>query len=121
MHLGVVSDGPSAALRDGARASVGDLIITRKNDHGLGVANGDTWRVEAVDGDQITMRQMVDADRETGERRYADDTVIYNAGRTSADLAYAVDGSTDRAGKPTSPTRSPATPRRAGPWPRASR
>ena len=96
VHLGVVSDGPSVALRDGARASVGDLIITRKNDHGLGVANGDTWRVEAVDGDQITMRQMVDADRETGERRYAEDTVIYNAGRTSADLAYAVDGSADR-------------------------
>ena len=96
VHLGVVSDGPSAALRDGARASVGDLIITRKNDHGLGVANGDTWRVEAVDGDRITMRQMVDADRETGERRYADDTVVYNAGRTSADLAYAVEGSTDR-------------------------
>ena len=72
VHLGVVSDGPSAALRDGARASVGDLIITRKNDHGLGVANGDTWRVEAVDGDRITMRQMVDADRETGERRYAE-------------------------------------------------
>ena len=122
VHLGVVSDGPSAALRYGARASVGDLIITRKNDHGLGVANGDTWRVEAVDGDRITMRQMVDADRETGERRYAEDTVVYNAGKTSADLAYAVDGSTaTRAGKPTSPTRSPGTPRRAGPWPRESR
>ena len=39
--------------------------------------------------------QMVDADRETGERRYADHTIIYNAGRTSADLAYAVDGSTE--------------------------
>ena len=95
----LVSDGPGAALRDGARASVGDLIITRKNDHGLGVANGDTWRVEAVDGDRITMRQLVDADRETGERRFADDTVIYNAGRTSADLAYAVDEHGDR-GRP---------------------
>ena len=91
VHLGVVSDGPSAALRDGARASVGDLIITRKNDHGLGVANGDTWRVEAVNGDQITMRQVVDADKETGERRYAGNTVTYGGGKTSADLAYAVD------------------------------
>ena len=98
VHLGVVGDGPSAPLRGGARASVGDLIITRKNDHGLGVANGDTWRVEAVNGDQITMRQMVDADRETGERRYADHTIIYRAGQTSADLAYAVDqhGDPDR-------------------------
>ena len=92
VHLGVVGDGPSAPLRGGARASVGDLIITRKNDHELGVANGDTWRVEAVDGDRITMRQMVDADRETGERRFADGTVVYTAARTSADLAYAVDG-----------------------------
>jgi len=92
VHLGVVSDGPSAALRDGARASAGDLIITRKNDHGLGVANGDTWQVEAVDGDRITMRQLVDADRETGERRYADQTVVYSAGKTSADLAYAITG-----------------------------
>ena len=95
VHLGLVSDGPSAALRDGARASVGDLIITRKNDHGLGVANGDTWRVEAVDGDRIVMRRMVDPDRETGARRYADSTVTYNAGKTSADLAYADDGSAE--------------------------
>jgi hypothetical protein len=56
---------------------------------GLGVANGDTWRVEAVDGDQITMRQVIDADRETGERRYADRTVVYGSGQTSADLASA--------------------------------
>jgi hypothetical protein len=97
-HLGLVERGTEAPLRDGARASVGDLIITRKNDHGLGVANGDTWRVEAVDGDRITMRQLVDADRETGERRYADHTVVYGAGKTSADLAYAVDehGGPDR-------------------------
>jgi len=92
VHLGLVSDGPSAALRDGARASAGDLIITRKNDHGLGLANGDTWRVEAVDGDRITMRQLVDADRETGERRYADQAVVYSAGKSSADLAYAITG-----------------------------
>ena len=90
-HLGLVGDGPSAALRDGARASVGDLIITRKNNHDLGIANGDTWRVEAVDGERITMRQLIDADRETGERRFADTTVTYDAGSTSADLAYAVD------------------------------
>jgi hypothetical protein len=35
-HLGLVKRGAEAALRDGARASVGDLIITRKNDHDLG-------------------------------------------------------------------------------------
>ena len=34
---------------------------------------------------------MIDADKETGERRYAEGTVTYGAGETSADLAYAVD------------------------------
>jgi conjugative relaxase-like TrwC/TraI family protein len=90
-HLGVIGDGPSAALRDGARASVGDLIITRKNNHSLGIANGDTWRVEAVDGDDITMRRMIDADRATGERQFADETIVYRGGKDAADLAYAVD------------------------------
>ena len=35
------------------------------------------------------MRQMLDADRETGERRFADDTVEYRAAKEWADLAYA--------------------------------
>ena len=64
----------------------------KKNDHNIGVANGDTWRVEAIDGDQITMRQLVDADRESGQRRYADRTVTYRDGKNNADLAYAVTG-----------------------------
>ena len=91
-HLGLVERGAEATLRNGARASVGDLIITRENDHRLGVANGDTWRVEAVDGDRITMRQVADADRETGARQYADRTIVYGDGKNSADLAYAVTG-----------------------------
>ena len=78
-HLGLVSSGAEASLRDGVKASAGDLIVTRKNDHRLGVANGNAWRVERVDGETITMRRMLDADRETGERRFADDTVTYRA------------------------------------------
>ena len=101
-HLGLVETGAEAPLREGARASVGDLIITRKNDHRLGVANGDTWRVEAVDGDNITMRQLLDAERETGARRFADRTVLYASGKDSADLAYVVDqqGDPDEGGAP---------------------
>ena len=76
-HLGLVERGAEASLRAGAKASVGDLIVTRRNDHGLGIANGNTWRVEKIDGETITMRQMLDADRETGERRFADETVEY--------------------------------------------
>ena len=88
-HLGLVERGAEASLREGAKASVGDLIVTRKIDHQLGVANGDTWRVEAVNGETITMRKMLDADRATGVRRYADTTVEYEAAREAADLAYA--------------------------------
>ena len=33
---------------DNAMASVGDLIVTRQNDHKLGIANGNAWRVEKI-------------------------------------------------------------------------
>ena len=32
-HLGLVARGAEASLREGAKASVGDIIVTRKNDH----------------------------------------------------------------------------------------
>ena len=88
-HLGLVSRGAEASLRDGAKASVGDLIVTRRNDHRLDIANGNAWRVEKIDGETITMRRMLDADRETGERRFADSTVEYKGAGQWADLAYA--------------------------------
>ena len=88
-HLGLVERGAEASLREGGKASVGDLIVTRQNDHKLGIANGNAWRVEKIDGETITMRRMLDADRETGERRFADDTVEYRAAKEWADLAYA--------------------------------
>ena len=108
-HLGLVERGTEASLREGAKASVGDLIVTRQNDHELGIANGNAWRVEKIDGETITMRQMLDADRETGERRFADETVEYRAAKEWADLAYAERPGTsgqelDR-GPPTSATR----------------
>jgi conjugative relaxase-like TrwC/TraI family protein len=88
-HLGLVGRGPEASLREGAKASAGDLIVTRQNDHRLGITNGDAWRVEHVDGETVTMRKMLDADRETGERRFAEETVVYKAAKEGADLAYA--------------------------------
>jgi hypothetical protein len=92
-HLGrVASDGPEVALRNGARASVGDLIITRENDHRLDVANGDTWRVEAINGPAVVMRKLVDCDRVTGDRQYAKATVTYYDHARSAELAYAITG-----------------------------
>jgi conjugative relaxase-like TrwC/TraI family protein len=93
-HLGHVdATGPETVLREGARASAGDLIITRENDHELGVANGDTWRVERVCEDgSVTMRQAVNCDPVTGARRFAEETITYRDAARSADLAYVVTG-----------------------------
>jgi conjugative relaxase-like TrwC/TraI family protein len=94
IHLGRVQRGPEVRLREGARASAGDLIITRHNEHELGVANGMTWRVEKADpvSNTVELRQLIDADPETGARRFAGHTIIYRNAATHADLAYAVTG-----------------------------
>jgi conjugative relaxase-like TrwC/TraI family protein len=92
-HLGLVDrDGPEARLSEGARASVGDLIITRENDHRRGLANGDTWRIEEIHGPQVVMRRALDCDRETGDRQWAEETVTYYDAEQSAELAYVITG-----------------------------
>ncbi|MEU8216688.1 MobF family relaxase [Micromonospora taraxaci] len=53
IHAGLVRAGPAVRLRDGNHASVGDIIVTRRNDRRIGdggtlVANRDQWRVDAV-------------------------------------------------------------------------
>ena len=100
IHLGLVDGtGPAVALAEGARASAGDLIICRRNDHrleagepGRTLANGDTLRVEKVlpDG-RITVRRALDCDPATGQRRWTAAAFTYG-GCATADLAYAVTG-----------------------------
>ncbi|MEU7611130.1 MobF family relaxase [Micromonospora sp. NPDC049204] len=53
IHAGLVRAGPAVRLRDGNRASVGDIIVTRRNDRRISagstyVANRDQWRVDAI-------------------------------------------------------------------------
>ncbi len=98
IHLGIVQPGREAKLADGARASAGDLIICRDNDHALeaGVpgrtlANGDTLLVESVGDGHMMVRLALDCDPETGQRRFADHAFAYR-GYATADLAYAVTG-----------------------------
>jgi len=99
IHLGVVDSGGEVGLADGARASVGDLIICRDNDHGLEagepgrtLANGDTLLIESIRGDGTVMvRRALDCDPDTGARRWTGRTFFYSGYRT-ADLAYAVTG-----------------------------
>jgi hypothetical protein len=98
VHLGLVSDGPTVRLAEGAQASVGDLILCRDNDHaieaggpGRTLANGDTLRIESIEDGSITVRRMLDSDRETGDRRWTEHAFSYGGYRT-ADLAYAITG-----------------------------
>ncbi|MFY1623775.1 MobF family relaxase [Micromonospora sp. WMMD735] len=53
---GRVQPGPSVRLRDGVAASVGDIIVTRRNDRRIAagpgyITNRDQWRIDAITGD----------------------------------------------------------------------
>ena len=51
IRLGLVDDGRTVPLAEGARAGVHDLVVNRVNDHQAGLANGDVVRVEAIEDD----------------------------------------------------------------------
>jgi len=98
IHLGLVDAGRTIRIADGARASAGDLIICRANDHrleagelGRALANGDILRIEAITRRGITVRRLLDPDLATGQRRFTDRAFCYD-GYQSSDLAYAVTG-----------------------------
>jgi conjugative relaxase-like TrwC/TraI family protein len=94
--LGVVDAGSAADIAGGARASAGDLITCTRNDHsveagepGRALANGDLLRVEAVTAGGLVVRRALDADPQTGQRRWTDRTFLYpHFG--DAELGYAV-------------------------------
>ena len=85
-------------IAEGAEASAGDLIICRRNDHGIEagesgrtLANGDILRIEAITRRGIMVRRLLGHDPATGERRFTSQAFRYD-GYQSADLAYAVTG-----------------------------
>jgi hypothetical protein len=97
-HLGLVDDGRTVPIADGAKASVGDLIICRRNDHGIqagepdrSLANGDILRIEAITGGSVMVRRLLGADPATGRRRFTAQAFGYPGYRFS-DLAYAITG-----------------------------
>ncbi len=63
-RLGGGAPGREVVLADGAHASAGDIVITRRNDRRLGVGrtdwvkNGDRWTVTAVDGRAVSVRHL---------------------------------------------------------------
>ena len=96
MRLGRVSPGPAVRIADGTRASAGDLIVCTRNDHaveagepGRMLANGDLLHVDDVLPDGLLVRRALDADPETGRRRWTDRQFLY-ANFHDAELGYAV-------------------------------
>jgi conjugative relaxase-like TrwC/TraI family protein len=96
VHLGLVDPGPAVRIADGATASAGDLIVCTKNDHsveagepGRTLANGDLLRIEQVTGRGLIVRRALDADPQTGQRRWMDRNFVYRDYRNS-ELGYAV-------------------------------
>jgi len=104
VHLGLVDGGRSVKLSNGARASVGDMIVARENDQELitdgdhELANGDIFRVEGIARDGIVVRRVLEA-TEDGSPRFAGEAVLYGARNLrTTDLAYAVTGHNGQGG-----------------------
>jgi ATP-dependent exoDNAse (exonuclease V) alpha subunit len=96
LGLGLVQQGPAITIADGGRASPGDLIVATRNDHrieagerGRTLANGDLLRIEAITEHGPIVRRALDADPETGKRRWTDRQFLF-ASYESAELGYAV-------------------------------
>lgn len=96
VHLGRVDNSREVILAGGAKAGVGDLILTRKNDRhteagesGRIVANGDLLRIEAIEDDgALTVRRATGRNAKTGARVWADRPFILDR-YDNAELGYA--------------------------------
>ena len=59
IHLGVVDASKSVELESGSSASAGDLIINRDTNYPeLGIANGDTLRIDSLDGKHAKVSKL---------------------------------------------------------------
>ncbi len=96
-HLGLVEHGRAAVISDSQKATRGDLVFCKVNDNkqpvghkDLTLANGQFFRVEAVaENGAMTLCLVLDANPDTGERRYSERTFTYR-GPAEFDLGYAV-------------------------------
>jgi len=95
-RLGLVDPGQAVRIADGAAASRGDLILCTRNQHdleagepGRALANGDLLRIDAIPSGGLLVRRALDADPQTGQRRWTDRQFLY-ANFEDAELGYAV-------------------------------
>jgi hypothetical protein len=99
IHLGLVDTGRSVPLAGGARASAGDLIVARENDHDLvtdpghTLANGDRFIIDQVTGQGLLVRRVLE------DEQFAERPVLYPSAKlATTDLGYAVTGHTGQGG-----------------------
>ena len=85
IHLGLVDSGRAVRIAEGAQASAGDLIICRRNDHGIeagergrALANGDILRIESITSGGIMVRRLLDPDGASGQRRFTSQAFRYD-------------------------------------------
>jgi hypothetical protein len=110
VHLGLVEDGPTVGLSHDVRASVGDMIVAKKNrnkiitdgegtDREHTLANGDIFCVDAIVPGGVMARRVLEA-AEDGSPRFADHAFLYPGKflERSTDLAYAVTGHSGQGG-----------------------
>ena len=95
---GQLQTGATAALREGARAYTGDLIVARQNDNhldagepGRTLANGDLLRVEAIGETSLTVSRMIKNGKAAASREWsAPFTLSRDYAAASCDLGYAL-------------------------------
>jgi AAA domain/TrwC relaxase len=99
IHLGLVDEGRSVPLAAGAWASAGDLIVAREIDHrlvtdpGHTLANGDRFVVDAVTGEGLLVRRILEGEQ------LAERPALYPAAKlATTDLGYAVTGHSGQGG-----------------------
>jgi ATP-dependent exoDNAse (exonuclease V) alpha subunit len=98
LDWGQILPGSAAALREGARAYVGDLVVARDNDNqldagqpGRTLANGDLLRVEAIGENALTVSRMIRPGRGATSRDWsAPFTISSTYAAENCDLGYAL-------------------------------
>jgi conjugative relaxase-like TrwC/TraI family protein len=98
LDWGQLQPGKSAALDEGARAYVGDLIIARDNDNhldagepGRTLANGDLLRVDSIGEDKVTVSRLIRPDKVGGNREWSPQfTISRSYAAEHCDLGYAL-------------------------------
>ena len=96
IRLGIVRPGPGRAHRRRRHGQPRgpDRVHPQRpcveaGEPGRTLANGDLLRIDAVTGDGLLVRRALDADPETGQRRWTDRHFLY-ASYETAELGYAV-------------------------------